>query len=603
MQDVKSFLKNLPNLPGVYQMLGEQGEILYIGKALNLKKRVTSYFVGKPLDLKTQALVKHIHQIEITVTRTQNEALLLESNLIKKNKPHYNVLFRDDKSYPYIVITGDTYPRIDFFRGAKKSSDYYFGPYPSAASVRETINLIEKIFKLRTCSNSFFSSRTRPCLQYQIERCTAPCTNYISKEAYQESVNLAKLFLEGKSQEVLEALSKQMEEASKEQNYESAAQLRDQILKLRQFQECQYITTKHGNADVIGFALNSGVACIQLLSIREGRMLGSRAYFPELPKNASDQEIISSFVTQYYLGAGEKEIPAEIILPFSLIDSEWFANTLTEIAKHKVSLAWNVRSERKKWLETATLTAKQAIATKVMNKTNMLEKFTALKDALELNAIPSRLECFDISHTMGEETVASCVVFDRNGPLKADYRRFNISDITPGDDIAAMKQALSRRYKRIELDASKVPDVLFIDGGKAQLNAACLVFENFGIQGVTLVGVAKGVERKPGYETLVFPNKASINLSPDSHALHLIQQIRDEAHRFAITAHRNRRDKKRHTSTLETIPGIGAKRRRELLRYFGGIQAINHASLDEIAKVPGISLSLAKRIYEALHLL
>lgn len=602
MNDIKSFLKNLPNLPGVYQMLGKSGEILYVGKAINLKKRVSSYFSGKQQDLKTAALLRHVENIDITITRSENEALLLESNLIKKQKPHYNILFRDDKSYPYIVITQDhPFPRIDIFRGTKKPGDLYFGPYPSAMAVRETINLIEKLFRLRTCSNAFFKSRSRPCLQYQIGRCTAPCTDYISKENYQDHVNLAILFLRGKSEELLNILKQHMEAASKAKNFELAAEYRDQIVKLRHIQERQYVTTEEGNADVLGFAENSRIACIQLLSIREGRILGSRGYFPSLPSGSTAEEIISSFITQHYLGEQEREIPREIIFAHDVPESDWLASALSEKAGYKVTLSSHVRSERKKWLETATQSAAQAVATQLLNKANLEERFVALKEALHLEEIPSRLECFDISHTMGEETVASCVVFDRNGPLKSDYRRFNISGITGGDDIAAMKQALSRRYKRAQAEPAKLPDILFIDGGKAQLHAAEYVFEDYGIQGVLLVGIAKGVERKPGLETLIFSKKPPMHLPPDSHALHLIQQIRDEAHRFAITGHRLRRDKKRHTSTLESIPGIGAKRRRELLRYFGGIQALNHASLEEIAKVPGISESLAKRIYDELH--
>lgn len=603
MRDQKTFLKSLPNLPGVYQMLSKDREVLYVGKAINLKKRVTSYFSGKKLDIKTAALLKHVVDIDITVTRSEMEALLLESNLIKKLKPHYNILFRDDKSYPFIVITeGHDFPRIDLFRGSKNSKDLYFGPYPNGSATRETINLIEKLFRLRTCSNTFFASRTRPCLQYQIGRCTAPCTAYISKEDYAKNVKLAILFLQGKNEEILTFLKAQMENAAHAKNYEQAAEYRDQMLKLRSIQEKQYVTTEHGDADVIGLFCQANIACIQLLSVREGRVLGSRSYFPSLPMSFSPEEIISSFMMQHYLGEIPREIPREIILSHALKDEKVLTEVLSNTAKRKVVLTAAVRSERKKWLETAKLSAQHAVANQMMRKANLEERFSALKTALGLAETPNRLECFDISHTMGEETVASCVVFDKNGPLKNDYRRFNISGITPGDDIAAMKQVLTRRFKRVELEPAKVPDVVFIDGGKAQLHAAQIIFENYGIQGVALVGVAKGVTRKPGFETLVFPHeKPPMHLPPDSHALHLIQQIRDEAHRFAIVGHRNRRDKKRQTSTLESIPGIGAKRRRELLRYFGGIQAINHASLEEIAKVPGISRALAERIYQILH--
>lgn len=603
MQNIKTFLETLPGFPGVYQMLSEKGQVLYVGKARNLKKRVSSYFSSKQQDIKTQALLKHVHNIDITVTRSENEALLLECNLIKKHKPHYNVLFRDDKSYPYILITQDhPFPRIDFYRGNKRRGGLYFGPYPSAASVRETIQLIQKLFHLRTCTDHFFKTRTRPCLLYQIDRCTGPCVDLISKEKYDENIQLAILFLQGKNQRIIEELNKKMEIASKSLDYELAAKYRDQVLNLRDIQERQYVSSAHGDADVIGLAISSGIACIQLLIIRHGRILGSRSYFPLMPAESTNEEIVSSFIVQHYLGQKEQEIPREIILDIELPDTHWLESALSEQGKHKVELAYRVRSERKKWLETATTSAKQAVTSQVVSKSNMQERFATLKTALNLGDVPTRLECFDISHMMGEETVASCVVFDSNGPLKSDYRRFNISGITPGDDIAAMKQALSRRYKRAQTEAGKLPDILFIDGGKAQLNAALLIMEELGIhEGITLVGIAKGVTRKPGFETLIIPGREPMHLSPDSHALHLIQHIRDEAHRFAITAHRTRRDKKRQTSTLETIPGIGAKRRRELLRYFGGIQAINHASLDEIAKVPGISRSLAERIFEALH--
>ncbi len=603
MDNIKSFLQNLPSLPGVYQMLGEKGNILYVGKARNLKKRLASYFSSKQKDIKTQALLKHITHIDITVTRSENEALLLECNLIKKHKPHYNVLFRDDKSYPYILITQNhPYPRIDFYRGNKKQEGLYFGPYPNTIAVRETIQLIQKLFRIRTCEDHFFKTRSRPCLLYQIERCTGPCVKLISEEKYQENIHLAILFLQGKNQIIIEELTQKMELASQQKNFEQAAFYRDQITNLREIQQKQYASAMHGDVDVIGFAANAGIFCIQLLVIRHGRILGSRSYFASAPVESSPEEVLSSFIVQHYLGKEDQEIPREIILEFQLPDLNWIENALSEKAKHKVELAYRIRSERKKWLETATTSAKQSIASQIVNKSNLQERFKDLKTALHLNEIPSRLECFDVSHTMGEETVASCVVFDRNGPLKSDYRRFNISDITPGDDIAAMKQALTRRYKRAQTEPHKLPDVLFVDGGKTQLNAAIITLEELGIhEGVLLVGIAKGVTRKPGFETLIIPGHEPMHLPPDSHALHLIQQIRDEAHRFAITGHRQRRDKKRHTSVLETIPGIGAKRRRELLRYFGGIQAINHASLDEIAKVPGISRSLAERIYEALH--
>lgn len=599
MQNIKAFLNSLPNQPGIYQMLGAEGRILYIGKARNLKKRITSYFSGRAKDLKTQALMKHVKDVNVTITHSENDALILECNLIKKHKPHYNVVFRDDKSYPYILITEEDFPRIDLYRGAKKLKGRYFGPYPSAAAVRETIHIIEKLFHLRTCSDSFFATRTRACLQHQIERCTAPCVGLISAEEYHNNVRHTILFLEGKSQLLLDELKQRMEHFAKQLNFEAAGHIRDQIRKLRQIQERQYVTSEHGDVDIISVVIEAGVACIQLLIIRGGRILGSRSFFPSVPPAATQEEILTSFITQHYLG--NKDIPKEIILNIALTEKDWLSAALSEQAKHKVTLSHNVRGERNKWLEIANNSAQQSVASRLLNRANTKARFEALQQTLKLPHPPNRIECFDISHTMGEATVASCVVFNISGAVKSDYRRFNITGITPGDDFAAMHQALTRRFKRLLTENTKLPEILLIDGGKPQLAAAEKTLQELAIQGVTVVGVAKGVTRKPGFETLYLPHESPIHLAPDSIALHFIQQIRDEAHRFAITGHRQRRDKKRVTSSLELIPGIGAKRRRELLRYFGGIQAINRASLEELAKVPGISQSLAKRIFMALH--
>lgn len=601
MLNIKAFLNSLPNLPGIYQMLDGDGKILYIGKARNLKKRISNYFSNRDKDPKTRALMNHVKDVNVTITLSENDALLLECNLIKKHKPHYNVLFRDDKSYPYILLTNEKFPRIDLYRGAKKIKGRYFGPYPSAAAVRETIHIIQKLFKLRTCSDSFFASRARPCLQNQIGSCSGPCGELISPEEYQQNVQHTILFLEGKSQLIINELNKRMEQFAKELNFEAAAHIRDQILKLRQIQERQYVSSGQGDVDVIGLASSAGVICIQLLIIRGGRMLGSRAFFPSVPAGSSAEEILTSFLTQHYLGTDSHEIPNEIILDVVLPDHKWLADVLSEQAQHKVILSQKVRGERKKWLQIAKTTAKQSVATRLSNKINTKERFETLQKTLNLHSIPTRIECVDISHSMGEATVGSCVVFNINGPVKSDYRRFNISDITPGDDFAAMQQVLLRRFKRLQAESIPFPDILLVDGGIPQLSAAEKVFTELNIQDVLLIGVAKGVTRKPGFEILYIPNQLPIHLPPDSLALHLIQQIRDEAHRFAVTSHRQRRDKKRVTSSLESIPGIGAKRRRELLRYFGGIQAINRASLEELAKVPGISQSLAERIYTALH--
>lgn len=604
MLNIKSILSNVTHQPGVYQMLDEKGHILYIGKARDLKKRLSSYFSNKQQDVKTHALLQHVKNVDIIVTHTENEALILECNLIKKHRPHYNVLFRDDKSYPYILITDDVpYPRIDFYRGNKKRGGVFFGPFPNTRAVRETINLIEKLFKIRNCTNSFFAARTRPCMQYQIGRCTAPCVEFISPEEYSQNVRHALLFLQGKNDLVVTELAKQMENASTQLNFERAAEIRDHISKLREIQSRQYVSNDHGDADVIGLALTAGLVCIQLLIIRGGRILGSRAYFPNISISSSPEEILTSFIAQHYLSTNHSalDIPKEIILETQLSEQDWLANVLRDQAQHKVIISGNVRGERKKWLDIARTSAQQSVTSLLLSKANAHERFDVLQKILKLDKTPVGIECFDISHTMGEATVGSCVVFNRDGPVKSNYRRFNITDITPGDDIAAMRQALTRRYKRLQSDEAILPDILLIDGGKPQLHAAEQVLAELEITSIFLIGVAKGVTRKPGFETLHFTNGAEIHLAPDSLALLLIQQIRDEAHRFAITGHRARRAKTRMTSSLETIPGIGAKRRRELLQYFGGIQALKRASVDELAKVPGISQALAQRIFMAVH--
>ena len=600
MLDIKFFLSRLTHHPGVYQMLDEDRHVLYVGKARDLKKRLSSYFSKTQKDIKTLALLKHVKDIDITVTHNENEALLLECNLIKKHKPHYNVLFRDDKSYPYIVISNERpYPSMNFYRGNKKKGENYFGPYPDSVAVRETMHLIQKLFGIRLHHDRYSASRKRPCLQYQIGLCSGSCAGIISKEEYQRDVEHAILFLEGKNQQVMDELNRQMEHAVSELNFELAARLRDQMTRVRDIQSKQYVSNTQGEVDVIGMAESAGVVCLQLLTIRGGRMLGSRTYYPDVPTGATHEEIISSFIAQHYVIS--QEIPPEIILDGVLSDRDLLENCLSAQASRKVSLTSRVRGERKKWLSIANKSAQQSIYSHLNNKANTEERFHALQKVLQLKKLPGRIECFDISHTMGEETVGSCVVFNKEGAVKSDYRRFNITGITPGDDIAAMHQALLRRYKRLQMNDAVLPDILLIDGGKAQLHAAENVLNELGIGSILLVGVAKGVTRKPGFETLHVQGMHEMHLPSDSLALHLIQQIRDEAHRFAITGHRQRRDKKRSTSTLQFIPGIGAKRRRELLRYFGGIQAINRASLDELAKVPGISQALAERIFSALH--
>ncbi|HEX4045664.1 MAG TPA: excinuclease ABC subunit UvrC [Gammaproteobacteria bacterium] len=600
--NIKTFLTNLSHHPGVYQMLDEQGGILYVGKAKNLKKRITSYFSGRVKDLKTLSLVKYIHDINIIVTHSENEAVLLECNLIKQHRPRYNILLRDDKSYPYIVISHHGYPRIDLYRGQRKKNGRYFGPYPSSLAVRETISMIQKLFRIRTCTDNFFAARTRPCLLYQIERCTGPCVDLVNKIEYAQQIELAVKFLEGKNDEIIHALQNKMEIASQTLDFEGAAHYRDQIQRLRQIQERQYVNVAQGNADVIGYANQENNTCIQVLSIRHGQILGSQSYFPTVPQHSLANEVIAAFLTQHYLSSSSplENIPKQIITHEKIVDQRLLQQVLIEQAQHQVELMQPIRGEKKKWLDMAMMSAKQSLATRLFTKINMRARMTALQTELVLDSMPRRIECFDISHSQGEATVASCVVFDQQGPVKSDYRRFNIENITPGDDPAAMQQVLLRRFKRLQKEAS-LPDIVLIDGGKPQLNAAITVMATLGIHDILLIGVAKGAGRKPGFETLHRPGQPVLHLSADSLALHLIQHIRDEAHRFAITGHRQRRDKTRQHSSLEFIPGIGAKRRRELLRYFGGIQGLAHASLEELVKVPGINRPLAERIFATFH--
>lgn len=596
-------LKHLPNNPGIYQMYNALNEVLYVGKAKNLKKRVSSYFRGKQ-SLRIASLVNQIHHIETIITRTENEALLLESNLIKKLHPPFNILLRDDKSYPYLVLSEyQEYPRLNLYRGPKIGKNRYFGPYPSTSAVRETLNLLQKLFRLRSCEDTFFRNRTRPCLQYQIRRCTAPCVGFVNQEDYRQDVKRAVMFLEGKSQEIIEDLARQMEQASNDMEYEQAAHYRDLIASLRQVQQQQVITTEGGDVDVVALALARGSACVQVMTVRNGNLLGGKAFFPEVPKASTEEEILSAFLSQYYLQLNDgREIPRQIILSNKVSDQAWIEQALIEQAQHKIIITHKPRGERLKWLQIAMQNAKQALAVHLADRATVYQRLESLQALLGLGNMPQRLECFDISHTQGEATVASCVVFDEQGPRKTDYRRFNIENITPGDDYAAMQQALSRRYLGLKTDEGVFPDVLIIDGGKGQLTQAEKVLEELQISGITVLAIAKGPTRKAGFETLFLSGKEQpLQADPDSLALHLVQQIRDEAHRFAITGHRGRRAKARHTSVLETIPGIGAKRRRELLRQFGGLQELMRASSEDIAKVPGISKELAERIYTALQ--
>lgn len=598
--DAKAFLKTLTPRPGVYQMHNAEGEVLYVGKAGNLKKRVSSYFSRSAQTAKTRSLVSQIKSVQVTVTRSETEALLLENNLIKNLKPRYNILLRDDKSYPYIYLSGHPdFPRLGFHRGAQRGKGQYFGPYPSAGAVRDSLNLLQKVFPVRQCEDSFFSNRSRPCLQYQIKRCTAPCVGLVDRETYQEDVRHAVMFLGGKSSQVVDELVTRMETAAAALNFERAAHYRDQIGKLRRVQEKQYVSGETGDIDVVAVAAKSGVGCIQVFYVRGGLLLGNKPFFPIHTQDESETEILNAFLPQYYLG---KDVPAEILVNQPLPEIDLLEQALAAQAGRRVTITSRVKGERARWLEMALTNAQESLAGKLASKAGMRSRMVALQEALGLEQPPSRMECFDISHSMGEATVASCVVFNEEGALKSDYRRFNIENITPGDDYAAMHQALLRRYTRLKNGEGKLPDILFIDGGKGQLSEAEKVLEELQLLGVTLVGIAKGPDRKPGLETLFLSGSNSAIILPrDSAALLLIQQIRDEAHRFAISGHRQRRDKTRSGSQLEKIPGLGPKRRRSLLSQFGGMSEVARAGVEDLASVEGISRQLAQRIYDNFH--
>jgi excinuclease ABC subunit C len=583
--DAKSFVAGLPNLPGVYRMLGKGGEALYVGKARDLRKRVSSYFNKQAHSPRTQMMVGQVASIEVTATRSEGEALLLENNLIKSLAPRYNILFRDDKSYPYLTITGHEFPRLGFHRGAKDKRNRYFGPFPHAYAVRESIQLLQRVFQLRTCEDTVFEHRSRPCLLHQIRRCTAPCTRRISAEAYAEDVANAALFLEGREDDVLRKLNEKMRAASEARRYEQAAAYRDQIRALTRVQVRQYVESNRGvDADVVACVIEGGIACVNLVMIRTGRHVGDRSFFPANAEEAEAREVVAAFLEQHYL---EQPMPA-LIVTSEPVELE---NAMTPS-----------HGERKVWLDMARKNALLAIAQRVRDRATQEGRLLALRDALGLPAGAQRIECFDVSHTMGEATVASCVVYDRSQMQKAEYRRFNIRDVTPGDDYAAMRQVLGRRYERVSAEAGKIPDLILIDGGKGQAKIASEVLHDLGLHQVCVVGVAKGPARKPGEEELILESEArTLDLAPAHPGLHLIQQIRDEAHRFAIVGHRARRGKARTTSMLNEIPGIGAKRRQALIEHFGGLRGVQAAAIDDIAKVEGISRPLAERIYRHLH--
>ena len=598
--DGKAFVRTLTTSPGVYRYFDADGELLYVGKAGNLKKRVGSYFLKPRLEPRIAAMISQIARCEITVTRTEGEALLLESQLIKSLKPRYNIMLRDDKSYPYIYLSGgEDYPRLAFHRGAKNLPGRYFGPYPSTFAVRESLGLMQKLFKVRQCEDSYFRNRSRPCLQYQIGRCTAPCVGLVSKEDYAGDVRHAEMFLEGRSSAVIDELAVAMEQASAKLDFERAAALRDQVAALRQLQAQHHVQGASADMDVIACRIESGLACVSVLFFRDGISLGTRDFFPRLPLDAEPADLLAQFVAQYYL---DRPVPRELVLGEELPEQAVLAEVLTQQSGHAVELKSSVRGERARFLQMAERNAQASLTQRLASRQTLGTRFEDLQKLLELPEPPRRIECFDISHTRGELTVASCVVFGPEGAEKSHYRRFNIAGITPGDDYAAMHQALTRRFRKVAEGEGAKPDVLLIDGGGGQVAQALEVLKELGVTGIHVVGVAKGPARRAGEETLILVDQGrEIHPGPTSPALHLVAAVRDEAHRFAISGHRKRREKARERSVLEEVPGVGARRRAALLKTFGGLAGVEAAGVEELMRVKGIDRGLAERIYAALH--
>lgn len=595
--DGKAFVRQLTLAPGVYRMLAADGSVLYVGKAASLRKRVASYFLKEQPSRRIALMVAQIAGIEVTVTRTESEALILENQLIKSLRPRYNVLLRDDKSYPHIVLTDETWPRLAYQRGPRSMPGRYFGPFTSSAAVRETLDLMFKLFKLRSCEDSIFRNRSRPCLQHQIGRCSAPCVGLVPTREYDATVRRAALFLEGRSTELVDELGQAMEAASGRLEFEQAAQLRDQIAAIRRVQARQYVEGEQVEMDVLACVLERGQACVLLMSFRNGFNQGTRSFFPKANGADSCEEVLGAFVAQHYL---EHRPPREIVLSHAIADQSLLQEVLASQAGRKVEIKSSVRGERARYLDIARQNAALALGTELASSASQRARLQSLQELLGLAEAPARIECFDISHTMGEATVASCVVFDAEGPVRGQYRRYNISGIEPGDDYAAMHQALERRFRR-GMEDGVLPDLLLIDGGAGQLAQARSVLDALGVSGVAMVGVAKGEARRAGHEALVFPDGREIRPGAASPGLQLVQQVRDEAHRFAITGHRGKRQKTRETSRLEDIPGIGPRRRAALLKHFGGLAGLREAGVEEIARAEGVSAALAQRIYDALH--
>lgn len=597
--DHKTFLKHVGQAPGIYQMFDEQDTILYVGKAKNLRKRLLSYFRSSGMSIKTASMMQKVEDIQVVVTHTENEALILESNLIKQHKPRYNILLRDSKSYPFIHIDDShQFPRLSFYRGDRSQPGRYYGPYPGVSAVRDTLSLLQKVLPVRQCDDVFFSNRSRPCLQHQIKRCSAPCVGLIAKDAYAKDIELAGLFLQGKDDSLTQTLQVNMETASNELNFEEAAGWRDRINALRRVQSHQSITTGHSDIDIITIGMLHGKACVEVTFIRGGRHSGSNGHFPKVPLEFSESEVLSAFIAQYY---HNRPATKQIIVGVKLDGQDELQAWLSDVSDHKVVITHSVRGHRKDWLSMAQLNVNERLKRHMSEAQSVEKRLQALTDVFALEERIKRIECFDISHTQGNQTVASCVVFTDQGVTKSDYRRYNIKDITPGDDYAAMRQAIMRRYKRVLKEEGVLPDVLLIDGGKGQLSSAAEIINELQIKEILLVGVAKGEGRKPGLETLFLEGQSTgIKLPANSPEMHLVQQIRDEAHRFAITGHRARRGKAQTQSILQEIPGIGAKRRQALLKHFGGLHGIQDAGIKDILKVDGINEDLAQKIYHYL---
>ncbi|ROO26682.1 excinuclease ABC subunit C [Salinisphaera orenii MK-B5] len=598
--DPNRYVRQLTQRPGVYRMYDAEGTVLYVGKAKNLKKRVSSYFLRASGNAKTESMLDQVADIEVTITHTEDEALLLESTLIKRHRPRYNVYLRDDKSYPYLLITGDNdFPRVVYHRGAQKREGHYFGPFPSSGAVRQTQDTLMRLFKLRNCRDSFFENRTRPCLQYQIKRCTAPCVGYISQEDYARDVRDAVELLQGRNEKLIDRLVGDMEAASAALDFETAAHLREKIAALRRLQSQSQTVGGQGDFDILCAAIDGGVAAVVVVTVRGGINLGHRSFFPNAPAGTEVADMMAAFVSQYYL---DRRPPPELLIDPLPSDDAWLAESLSQRAGRKVAFKPRVRGERRRWLDNTRATLEQTLSAQLASRAGVEKRLAALADALGLETPPMQMACFDISHTRGERAVASCVVFEGGAPNKSAYRRFNIDGIEPGDDYAAMRQALTRRFKRVRSGEAPLPDLLLIDGGKGQLAVARETLAELGIEGVQLLGVAKGATRKPGLEQLFLPgDNAPLILPADSPALHLIQQIRDEAHRFAIAAHRGQRGKARSGSMLDDVEGLGPKRRKKLLQTFGGPRQVARAGVAELARVDGISARMAQRIYDHFH--